>query len=442
VSGGRGRLLWALLLVAVAAPLRGQQVPELVDRVVAVVGNQPILLSDVQEHILIQQAQSGLQLPPDSASRMALRRQMLQTMTDDEVLYQAARKDTSITVTDADVLSQVSQTVQSVRNQYPSETALRAELAKIGFGSVEEWRRWLTEQQRRTDYQQKYLSKLDNEGKMPHVNVTLDDLHEAFTQWQQTEGTTNKRPATVSFEQIVIAPQPTAAAKAAALARADSILDQLHHGGDFAALARRYSDDPGTRDLGGELGWVRRGTMVDAFERVAFSMRPGEISNPIETGYGYHIIKVEKVQPAEVQASHILITPAIDSVNLHLAAARADSVAAALRAGANFDSLARRYADTTEQAHVDSVPRSRLPPLYAAAFDTAKVGQVIPPFAVNTENSNRTKFVVAILTDTEAERDYTFSDLRDQLRGQVARQKSLQELLRRLRSQTYVSESL
>jgi len=475
MGGVRGSLaVWAAVAVLAPVPLRAQQpapapsaparpaplaplrapalsaptpspFPQLVDRVVAVVGNQPILLSDVQERLLIQQAQNGLQLPPDSAGRMALRRRLLQSMIDEEVLYQTARRDTSISVSDADVLTEVSKTVQQVRDQYRSETDFRAELAAIGFGTPEEWRRWLTDNQRRQDYQQKYLDKLREDGKLRPANVTLSDLRDAFREWQQSGGAGTKRPAMVFFKQIVVAPQPTAAARAAALAEADSVLAQLRHGADFATMARRYSNDPGTRDQGGDLGWFRRGTMVDAFEKTAFSMRPGDISDPVLTPFGYHIIQVEKVQPGEVQARHILFTPAIDSANIAQAAHRAQAVAAALRAGASFDSLARLYADTTEQVEVDSVPVPELrsqKPLYAAAFDSATVGEVIPPFAVNTDTPSRTKFVVAILTDTQAERDYTFDDVRDQLRTQVAQTKSIQELLRQLRSQTYVSSNL
>ena len=182
--------------------------------------------------------------------------------------------------------------------------------------------------------------------------------------------------------------------------------------------------------------------MVDIFERVAFSLRAGETAGPVESPFGYHLIKVERVQPGEIKARHILFVPAIDSANLAVARARADSVAARLRAGANFDSLARLYADTTEQTRVDSVEHSKLPPIYAAAFDSAVVGEVIPPFSTGVESVNRTKFVVAILTDVQPERDFTFEDLREVLRQRLTQQKPVQELLRTLRHQTYVSVRL
>jgi parvulin-like peptidyl-prolyl isomerase len=270
-------------------------------------------------------------------------------------------------------------------------------------------------------------------------------LHQAFQEWQQTFGQRQKRPAMVFFKQIVVAPTPTAQAKAAALARAESVLVQIRRGVDFETLARRNSDDPGSKEQGGDLGWFRRGTMVDAFDRVAFSMRVGDVSGPVESPFGYHLIKIERAQPGEIKARHILFVPAIDSVNLALARARADTVYQLLRAGANFDSLARIYADTTEPTHGDSVEKSKLlqtAPIYAAAFDSATIGQVIPPFAVGVESVNRTKFVVAILTDLQPERDFTFEDLRDSLRRQMTQQKGVQELLRSLRNQTYVSVRL
>ena len=422
---------------AASASAAAAQTPQLVDKIVAIVGTEPILLSDVQERLLIQQAQNGLQLPPDSGSRMALRRQILQSMVDDEVLYQKARRDTTITVTDAEVLGNVEDQVKQVRDHYRSDGDFKAAIAAIGFGTRDEWRRWLTEQQRRYLFQQRYLAKLRESKDLRPANVTLPELRQAFAEWQQNVH--SKRPAMVYFKQIVVAPRPTAAAKAAALARADTVLDQLRRGADFATLARRYSDDPGSRELGGDLGWFRRGLMVDAFDRVAFQMREGTISDAIESPFGYHIIKVERVQPGEIKARHILFMPAIDSSNLGVARLRADTAYALLRAGAGFDSVAHVYADTSQELTVDSLPRDSLPPLYAAAFDSATIGRPIAPFAIGTESVNRTKYVVAIVTKQEPERDYAFEDVRDQIRLQLSQQKSVQELLRTLRNQTYVS---
>ncbi len=85
-------------------------------------------------------------------------------------------------------------------------------------------------------------------------------------------------------------------------AKADDILNQIHHGADFADLAKKNSEDPGSAEKGGELGWIVKGQTVPNFEKTAFSLKPGELSGVIETEYGYHIIQVEDKQAAHTQS--------------------------------------------------------------------------------------------------------------------------------------------
>ena len=84
--------------------------------------------------------------------------------------------------------------------------------------------------------------------------------------------------------------------KDAARAKAADLAEQVRNGADFAALARTHSEDPGSKDLGGELGWVERGVMVGAFEEALFAMAAGEVRGPVETDFGFHVLKLEEVQ--------------------------------------------------------------------------------------------------------------------------------------------------
>src|SRR5439155_800508 len=144
--------------------------------------------------------------------------------------------------------------------------------------------------------------------------------------WEENRGQQPKRPAAISFRQIVITAQADSAAKARARQLAESLVVVLRHGANFADVAKKYSADSTSREQGGELGWFRRGPMVKQFEDVAFRLRPGEISDPVETEFGYHIIQVERVQPAEVLARHVLIAPAISTAQIALARRLADSL--------------------------------------------------------------------------------------------------------------------
>ncbi len=100
---------------------------------------------------------------------------------------------------------------------------------------------------------------------------------------------------------------------AATVAKAKDVLAKVNAGGDFADLAKQYSDDPGSAAKGGDLGWFAKGVMVPEFEAVAFALKPGAVSDLVKTQFGYHIIKVEDVQKdkkdavIKVKASHILI---------------------------------------------------------------------------------------------------------------------------------------
>jgi peptidyl-prolyl cis-trans isomerase D len=90
-------------------------------------------------------------------------------------------------------------------------------------------------------------------------------------------------------------------ADATAKAKAQSILDQLHHGSDFAKLAKEYSDDPGSKSQGGELGWIKHGVTVPEFDQTAFSLQPGQTSGLVRTKFGYHIIQTEDKQAAHTR---------------------------------------------------------------------------------------------------------------------------------------------
>lgn len=437
----------ALALALLAAPgapaapaaLRGQATqPRLADKIAAIVGDRIILLTEIDEEINQQRAQG--QLNADSTDPAALRRRVLDQLVDEEVLYQHARRDTTIQVSDQEVQNAVEEQVRRVRGQFSSDAEFRTQLQAAGLGTPEEYRRFLADQQRRDEYVRRYLEKQRQEGKLRGGSVTEQEIRQAFEQLQRRPGGLRNRPPKVTFRQIVVAPKPSPAAQAAARTRAESALAELRRGGDFATLARRYSDDPGTKDQGGDLNWVRRGLMVREFEDALFRLRPGQISDIVHTPFGYHIIMVERVQPAEVKARHILCAPAVTQVELDAAQRLADSVATLLRGGAGLDSLAALYADTSEPREIGPVERSQLTPPYQHAFENAAAGAVLGPFAVSPETPNRTKYVVAAVTDVQPERPYTFDDeeVRDRLRENLRQEHAIRALLASLRRETYV----
>jgi peptidyl-prolyl cis-trans isomerase SurA len=404
-----------------------------IDRVVAVVGDQTLLWSDVITSINQRRA-AGLQLPPDSAGQAALARTVLGELVDEEILVQKA-KELKLEVVDADLASAADRQIKTARAQFASDEEYRAELRRAGLGTPEEYRKGLIEQYRRQNLQQKAFAELRKQAKP--VNVTDEEVTAAF---ERSRSDLQKRPATITFRQIVVAPHASAAAKAKAKARADSLLVEIRKGGDFEQIAKRESMDPGTKQLGGDLGWNRRGSgLVPEFEVMMFALRPGETSPVIETAFGYHIIRVDRVQAAEVKARHILIAPVIDSADVAAARAEADSVAAQWRRGVPYDSLVKLHHDPTEEKGVlQPFPRDSLPASYSGALVGAKAGDITNPFQLPNPRGQPKFAVMQIVTATDAG-EYNQAEIRDQIRAQLSEEHSIRQLLDELRKRTYVS---
>jgi peptidyl-prolyl cis-trans isomerase SurA len=430
---GAGRLGSLAVGLALLGPIGARaQAPMPVDRIVAVVGSQPILESEVEEQIAQSKA-SGQAIPQDSAGLAVYRHRLLDNMIDAELLVQQAERDTTVKVTEQEVLDAVEQTVKNVRARFTSEAEFQRQV-RIAFGTVEEWRRLLTREQRRSILQQRLIETLRQKEKIKPISPT-DAQMRAF--WEENKGQGQQRPATVSFRQIIVVAKPDSAARARALATADSLVGVLRGGADFATLARRFSDDSATRDSGGTLGWFRRGTMVKPFEAVAFRLRPGAISDVVETDFGYHIIQVDRVQPAEVLARHILIAPRVSPAQVAVARERADSVRMALGRGESFDSLARRYGDESAPKLAEAVPLTELAPEYQQLFSADTTRGLKPVLALGA-TSTRPQFAVIDVTARLPAGEVTYDDVREQIRTQLAQQLGVQHYVDQLRRQTYI----
>jgi peptidyl-prolyl cis-trans isomerase D len=130
--------------------------------------------------------------------------------------------------------------------------------------------------------------------------VSGADIQRYYNQHQQQFQT----PAQVRVRHILIAVPAKADAKtvSAAQAKAEGILKQLQGGANFADMAKKYSDDPGSKAQGGELGFIQHGATVPEFDKTAFGLDPGQLSGVIRTQFGFHILQVEAKQPAHVKS--------------------------------------------------------------------------------------------------------------------------------------------
>jgi peptidyl-prolyl cis-trans isomerase SurA len=422
----------ALLFATPVVAQQGvQQQRQLVDRVVAVVGDTVLLLSDVQAEIQQLQA-AGRELPDDERARAQIVAQLVDSRVNDLVLLTAA-KEAGVQVRDDEVANMVDQQVRQAQSQFRTEAEFRQALAGSGM-TLEHYRQVIGQQYRAQATTQRFLQQRLTGAIRPAVSDA--EIRQVF---EVQRGQLGDRPATVSFQQVLLEVRPSEVARTDARQRAQQVLDELRGGANFEVLARRFSEDPGSREQGGDLGWFRRGRMVPAFENTVWAMRPGETSGIVETDFGYHIIRLERIRGTERQARHILIRPEVSEADLQRAWERADSVASAARAGTPFSELIRRY-PTTGENRLDRIPLDRLPPVYGNVLGQAEAGQIVGPF--EEEGPMGSHWVVARVTERAAAGEWTLDDVRDQIRERIQEQRMVEDLVADLRRTTYVNVML
>jgi peptidyl-prolyl cis-trans isomerase SurA len=427
------------LLFAASVPAAAQEGTRLntidVDRIVAVVAKKPILMSEVLERVNLARAR-GMEIPRDSAGQMAVAREMLEQLVDEEILV-AVANDYKLEVLETDVSPNVDRSITDIRGRFGSETEFREALRREGFGTPEEYRKRSIEQAQRDQLQTKALDTLRALGRLAPVNVTEREVAEAFERFKVQLGT---RPAMVAFRQIVVAARPRQENRAAARARIDSIQLALERGADFDSLARVASQDPGSAVQGGDLGWNRRGSMVAEFDAMMFALPPGRISPIVETVYGFHVIRVDRVRAGEVRARHILIQPEVDEADGLVAKARADSALALWTSGAPYDTVAARFHDRTEERSIpEGVPVDSLPVEYRVALKGQPSGTFVEVFSLPDPSNGLRKYVAAQVTSAKPAGEWTLDEFQERVRRQLREEKSNRRTLDILRREYYVS---
>jgi peptidyl-prolyl cis-trans isomerase SurA len=423
----------AAALLAAAAPLAAQGSPrtDTIGRIVAIVGDSAILNFDVQEAVIARAVAARQQPPepgPDFDRASAL---VLTDLIDEMLVVQAALQDTTLVVQEDQISRAVQRQIEQDQQTLGGAVALEAELRKSGQ-SLAAYRQRLTNQYRKRQLIQLYQQKLRVERRAPRVSD--QELRDAFEQQRER---LPQREATLTFHQILVRTQPSDSALASAKQRADSVFRMIVAGEDFATLARRFSDD-GTRENGGDLGFIRRNDVVREFGNVAFALRPGDVSQPVRSPFGYHIIKAERVRGAEVQVRHILFRPALDDADALRARARADSVADRLRAGEDMAELARQYGDPDTPLRGGPAPIDTLQRVFQLDLSSVEPGQLLGPIPVGGDDVASEFFILRVI-EREAAREWRLDDPQmSWLREQVAQQKLLDEVLAELRRSTYV----
>jgi len=247
--------------------------------VVAVVNGTDISLDDFYRELLRVERlvlNAGRILTCPQVAR--LRTEVAEGLVRRELLYEEAKA--KVKVTEAEIDTEV----KKLKEQYASETDFTSALASMNISSSS-----LRSQVERALAIQKYIDTYA-------AKVSVDDK-EIWAYYDKNRASF-RVPEQVKASQILIKTDPSwdQAKKAAARKRIDEIHAKLKSGQDFESLARTYSEDP-SASKGGDLGYVRTGQVLKPFEDALFSLKPGEVSDVVETGVGFHIIKAVDRKP-------------------------------------------------------------------------------------------------------------------------------------------------
>jgi peptidyl-prolyl cis-trans isomerase C len=263
-----------------AAEAPAKPVPAQLPDVVARVNGENINKAEFEKAIKNIEGRAGGPVPADQRDRV------YRGVLDQLIAYRLLMQETKtrkIDVPDAEVDARIAQ----IKQQFPSEDVFTKTLAEQNM-TVEQLR-----EDARSDMRVAKMLESEVNTKVAVQPKDVDTFYQQNPEkFQQAER--------VKASHILVRVEENAdeKAKAAAKAKATEILAQAKAGKDFAQLAKQHSQDPGSAAQGGDLGFFQKGQMVGAFERAAFALKPGEISEIVETPFGFHIIKMGEKQEA------------------------------------------------------------------------------------------------------------------------------------------------
>lgn len=201
----------------------------------------------------------------------------------------------------------------------------------------------------------------------------------------------------VSVAQIVKRPSVSQPQKEATRKKLLEIRNRILEGEEFGELAKEYSNDPGSAARGGELGFVSRGDFVPQYEAVALKLQPGELSQPVESDFGFHLIQLIERRGNRYNSRHILLKPNSSELDIKHAEKFLDSLRTQILADSiSFEKAAKEYSDDKETAASggfllaqdgsNRVPTEELDPVIFFTLDTMEVGTITEPIAYRMDN--------------------------------------------------------
>lgn len=422
---GFGSLLVFIMVLSLSGPVAGR---EKIDGIAAVIGDEVVLLSELDAYIAMRDKAAGA-LTADSSNRRAY----LDELIDGKVLLAHAKLDSEIVIKNDDVEQSLNSYIGQMLKQYNlTPETLDQELKKSQGMSLVRFK-----VQVRKSLREKMVKDRVFQKNMGLLTISRRDVESFYNEYKDS---LPKAPQSVRLSCLAITVQPSDSARQAAFRRISQLKTRLNNGEDFAALAKQFSEDPSAAN-GGDIGFIDKGSLSDlAFEEQAFSLKVGDISEPFESRFGFHIITVIAKKDQQVNLRQIMIPVIPDEKQIVRTLALLDSVRSVCTTAVAFEQAVDRLGTdkqlASQHGRMGWQMVANLGEPLRALVDSLKPGAVCAPlrqgnvltlYRLDEKNENRT----LTLTD-----DW---DILAEKAREIYTQKKMIQLVKQWRQDLYIS---
>jgi peptidyl-prolyl cis-trans isomerase SurA len=424
-----------VLLTLSASVCSAQTLPqrEIVDKIVAIVGDTVILVTELEMQVQLYVLQSR-QKPASEAQLKEIQRSILNDMINEQLFIAAAKEDTLIQIRDEEVEAAIDEQVARISKNFATNEEFLAALSAENL-TLRDLRKRFTDPTKNQLLKQRAMQR-----RVYSVSVSKREVE---TYFQSFKDSLPSQPEAARLARIVLIIRPSQKVEDSVKAEATALRDKALQGADFAALSSHYSM-PGVRENGGDLGFVSREDVVPEFSRAAFLLEPGGISTVVRTQFGYHIIKCEEKRGEQLRLRHILLPISPTQDDTARVMRLGDSLVTLTKNGADFAELAKAFSDDNEsRAQGGEIGWVAVPELPADMQEHVKgwvtVNEVRGP--ILTSNSVQ----ILKLLEQSPEKIFTLEADFDRIKEFARKDKAghqVDQWITELRKQTYVETRL
>ena len=346
-----------------------------IDGVAAVVEDKIVLKSDLNQMVNMMAIQQNINPNENINKFIKLRSVVLESMIDQKILLEKAEEDTTIEFSEKEVDQALDQQINNILMQAGSEDQAEKMLGQSLKSFRSEFWYDMKDKIISEKYQQKLLSKIKISKKevLSFFEIYADSLP--------------MFPTEAKIRHLLIKPTPSDSIKKETFLILNKIKDEINNGGDFSVLAEKFSMDPGSKNKGGNLGWVKRGSLLKEFEEITFTIKEKTVSNPIETDVGFHILEVFERKGDRARVRHILISPQIQKSDEEVAFNFAKTIKDSCTKIQDFKLFVKKYSKDYQTSNIGGdlgwiIPEQYPIKEFGLALKYIKVGECSPP--INT----------------------------------------------------------